>query len=70
MPRPSSVDVEHAALQLCREAARAIFSRGEAEGCVCVYIYIYICYRPLEILRFLARTEVFGKTGVTNALRH
>ena len=29
---------------------------------VCMRIYIYMCY-PLEILRFLGRTEVFGQTG-------
>ena len=28
-----------------------------------MYIYIYMRYPPLEILRFLARTEVFGQTG-------
>ena len=32
-------------------------------GGVHIYIYIYICYPPLEILRFLDRTGVFGQTG-------
>ena len=32
---------------------------GERVQELTLYIYIYICYPPLEILRFLARTEVF-----------
>ena len=35
---------------------------------VYMYIYIYIFYPPLEILRFLDKTEVFGQTGGNKCL--
>ena len=56
------------ACRLTREAEISGTLQGPGQNEIYIYIYIYIylfiyAAPPLEILRFLGRTEVFGQTG-------